>query len=322
MNEEEWIARFIEPRSNPDNPLCGPGDDAALLQGPAGTAAVITVDSLVSGQHFRPEWLHAWHPPEILARRLLRGSLSDISAMGGIASGVLLSLESEELPGFFSERFWQGIDEELATHSLILLGGNLTRCSGGLSLHATVVGHVDPDRSWRRDSAQPGDRIGVTGHPGKAAQALDHLQRGSAVADQDPWRFPASRQRFVTKLNPMLQRNACAIDLSDGLGLDLLRVCKSSQVCAEIDLNRLVSVEGAPTLKQVVSGGEDYELLLVIDPGEAERVEQVAKETGTPFRWIGSVKPMSDQPQIHWHDAGRALADLPEEKGWDPFRQV
>ncbi|MGB1070921.1 MAG: thiamine-phosphate kinase [Planctomycetota bacterium] len=321
MTEEEWIAHYIHPRSNPAHPLSGPGDDAAVWPIPTGNATVLSVDSLVSGQHFKIDWLDDWHPPGVLARRLLRGSLSDISAMGGTATGVLLSLESDQLPGYFSDAFWEEIDREMQLHSMTLLGGNLTRCANGLSLHATVVGHVESDRSWQRDSARPGDRIGVTGFPGKAAQALDQLQGGIPVTDSDPWRSPASRQLFATTLNRKLKRTACAIDLSDGLGLDLQRVCKASGVSAQIDITPLVVSEDAPTLSQVVAGGEDYELLLIVDPVETATVEEVAVETGTPFHWLGNAVTHRDRPVIEWRRAGEAIETLPEKKGWDPFKE-
>ena len=321
MTEEEWIARYIHPRSNPVHPLSGPGDDAAVLPIPPGNATVLSVDSLVSGQHFKIDWLNDWHPPGILARRLLRGSLSDISAMGGTATGVLLSLESDQLPGFFSEAFWEEVDTEMQLHSMTLLGGNLTRCANGLSLHATVVGHVEADRSWRRDSAKPGDRIGVTGFPGKAAQALDQLQSGIPVTDSDPWRSPASRQRFATALNRKMKRTACAIDLSDGLGLDLQRICKASEISAQIDIAPLVASEDAPSPGQVVAGGEDYELLLVVDPEEIATVEEVAVETGTPFHWLGNAEAHQDRPAIEWRLAGETIDNLPQKQGWDPFRE-
>ena len=320
MNEQEWIDRYVLPRKNDVHPLAGPGDDAALIQPPEGEAQVLSVDTLVSGQHFQLDWLQDWHPPQVLARRLLRGSFSDLSAMGATATGVLLSLESDRLPGALGDDFWTGIDEELASHSLLLLGGNLTRCRVGLSLHATVVGHVKTERTWRRDSARPGDRIAVTGYPGKAAQALEHLCSGRPVPEEDPWRSPSSRQDFVRCLSPILDRPACAIDLSDGLGLDLQRVCQASQVSAEVDILELISGEGAPLLQQVIGGGEDYELLLAIDPKETETVERAARETNTPLRWLGTVTEKTETPGIHWHHGGETLRDLPTQKGWDPFR--
>lgn len=321
MNEQQWIQTFIHPRGDQTDPTTGPGDDAALFQAPQGSSSVISVDCLVSGQHFLYDWLLDWHPPEVLATRLLRGSLSDLSAMGATASGLLLSLECEELPGYFGESFWNTVDEELRSCSVKLLGGNVTRSSGSLALHATVVGHVVADRCWRRDRAQTGDWIGVSGRPGKAAQALAQLRKGEVLPKDDPWRSPACRQQFARQLGKKLQKPATAIDLSDGLGLDLQRVCLASHVSAEIDLTDLASARNAPTHEQIIGGGEDYELLLAIDPGDIATVDQVAEETGTPFTWIGRMtEPGSENPQPSWKSRGKEIIPETSLTGWDPFR--
>ena len=321
MNEQQWIETYILPRSDQSDPTSGPGDDAALFQSPQGYSSVISVDSLISGQHFLLDWIEDWHPPEVLATRLLRGSLSDLSAMGATASGILLSLECEELPGYFGDSFWNGIDEEMSSYSVKLLGGNVTRSSGSLALHATVVGHVEAERCWRRDRAQTGDWIGVTGHPGKAAQALTRLRRGELISEGDPWRSPASRQLFARQLVKKLQRPASAIDLSDGLGLDLKRVCQASRVSAEIDLTELTSVSDAPTHQQIIGGGEDYELLLSVDPADIPMVEKVADETGTAFTWIGQITdPGHESPTLRWMSHGKEILSEAGQSGWDPFQ--
>ena len=125
MNEQQWVQHYISPRQHPENAVYGPGDDAALIKPPENSSLVVSVDALVSGQHFTFDALQSWCPPEILARRLVRGSVSDLSAMGAKASGLILSVETPELPGFLGEDFWRGLDAEIERLQICLMGGNV-----------------------------------------------------------------------------------------------------------------------------------------------------------------------------------------------------
>lgn len=326
MNEQQWVQHYISPRQHPENAVYGPGDDAALIQPPENSSLVVSVDALVSGQHFTFDGLQSWCPPEILARRLVRGSVSDLSAMGAKASGLILSVETPELPGFLGEDFWRGLDAEIERLQIRLMGGNVARNPNSLSLHATVLGAVEEARCWRRDRAQLGDRIGVTGSPGSAAKALEHLNQGLTYESPDPWRSPACRQNFVAELAPAMNRPPTAIDISDGLALDLHRVCMASQLSAQVELESLVSSASSPDLKQVLGGGEDYELLLGIDPAESDKVEAIAQESGTEWHWIGEFIPTTDQGPVLEATLKGTPVDIPSTgaatPGWDPFNNA
>ncbi|OUU21720.1 MAG: thiamine-phosphate kinase [Planctomycetia bacterium TMED53] len=321
MNEREWVKEFILQRSHPEESVRGPGDDAAIFDTSVDHSNVISVDSLVSGQHFDEDWLNLWHPPGGLATRLIRGSLSDITAMGARVTGVLLSMETPELPGCFGDDFWKSFDTESALHQIELLGGNITRNEHSTSVHATVLGQVPLGRSWVRDSARPGDWIGVTGFPGSAAQSLQLLQSGSELPEQDPWRFPISRQRFALALQERLQATPACIDISDGLEIDLQRLCTASKVSATVNLDTLLASPTPPTIEQILGGGEDYELILGVDPKEVSTVDQVAKETGTPWHWIGQFEEsIQDMTKLQWQIAGDSFTPQKRDLGWDPFR--
>jgi thiamine-monophosphate kinase len=53
------------------------------------------------------------------------------------------------------------------------------------------------------------------------------------------------------------------MDLSDGLSLDLPRLCKASGVSARIDK---VPIAKGSTIQRALHGGEDYELLFTLRP--------------------------------------------------------
>ncbi len=190
MREREWIDRFVRPRApraDAGGTLLGPGDDAALLAIPPGDVAVLTVDGLIEGRHFLGPWLE----DDELAARLVAVTVSDLAAMGANPLGILLSLETPDLPGRLGDRFFAGLDRILPRAGL-LLGGNVVRTDGPLALTATAIGSVRPDCALRRDAARAGDVIAVSGLPGRAAAARERISQGHLLtaAERAPWVLP------------------------------------------------------------------------------------------------------------------------------------
>ncbi|MEE2883191.1 MAG: thiamine-phosphate kinase [Planctomycetota bacterium] len=319
MTETEWIETFIQPRANKGlrSDWLGPGDDAALLPLDDSECSVLTVDALVEGQHFRTEWLD----DSGLARRLLRSGVSDLTAMGARPRGLLLSIETPELPGRVGETFWDSVDQECQLLDLKLLGGNVVATDGPLALHATCIGSVGIGREWRRNGASVDDLLLVSGYPGRAAQAREQIAAGQSFAGKDPWTAPEPRLLFAATLSTLLAQEApqllpAVIDISDGLLLDLKRLCQVNGCGARIDIGALLEPVGSPTADQVLSGGEDYELLMAIPSSARSIVAKAADETGTPWHEIGTLTANQDQ-QIEVLIQGSDLT--PENQGWDPF---
>jgi len=201
MGEREWIREFILPRvpisAANERGLLGPGDDAALCPIPAGEVSVLTVDGLVEGRHWRTGWLSE----DELAERLIAVTVSDLSAMGATPLGILLSFETPRLPGSLGSLFFQGIDRGLSRCGA-LLGGNVVSTSGPLSLTATALGSVDPEKALRRSQAQVGDTIAVSGLPGHAAAVREKIARGDRLsnAERSPWVCPPDRNLLARAL--------------------------------------------------------------------------------------------------------------------------
>ncbi len=319
MRETDWIETFVLARTAKDPPadFLGPGDDAALLPPQGDDCFVVSVDALIEGQHFLGDWLD----DEGLARRLLRSSVSDLSAMGASPRGFLLSIETAELPGRVGQMFWQGIDAECVVLDLQLLGGNVVKSSGALALHCTCIGSVAPDRQWRRSGAVAGDLLVVTGNPGQAAQARERIARGENLGGQDPWTSPQPRLLFAAALSSALadasqQRQPAVIDISDGLLVDLKRLCAANHCSGRIDIGALIETAGSPLPEQVLGGGEDYELLLAIPASAGEILEQVAARTKTPIHEIGTLTPEAVERVEVWIGDRK---QEPRQPGWDPF---
>lgn len=311
MREREWIRRFVRPRApNPiaGDALLGPGDDAALLALPPGEVAVLTIDGMVAGRHFRPGWL----ADDELAARLVAVTVSDLAAMGATPRGILLSFETPELPGQLGPSFFAGLDRVLS-RSGPLLGGNVVRTDGPLALTATAIGSVEPGRALRRDAARPGDTLAISGVPGRAASARMRIAEGVREENaRTAWVLPPDRVPLGRALGEHGVR--AAVDVSDGLAADLSQLLDESGVGADLDLGPLARAaeHDGIDLSTALGGGEDYELLVA---GEETAITAAFEAAGAGAPLIlGTVRTQTGMSGLV--DGSPVSIDVP---GWDPF---
>ena len=264
------------------------GDDAALL--PRGSWTV-TVDSQIAGVHF-----DAGSDPALLARRLLAVNLSDLAAMGALPAYAFLALSATR--GFDHRRFFRALLAGCRRHGLTLAGGDLATHPSATTATLTLLGRRRPRGRWlRRAAARPGDALWLGGTGGESAAGralLDAGARadGTAVRLPRDWRnappaLAAAARRAVRRhLLPRPQLalsawlagrpRAAAIDVSDGLALDLRRLCRESGVGAVVDASTLPLAPrfaclcerlGRGPLALALGGGEDYVLLFALPSG-------------------------------------------------------
>ncbi|HXG32954.1 MAG TPA: thiamine-phosphate kinase [Bryobacteraceae bacterium] len=283
----------------PDELILGIGDDCAVLR-PRGARQdwLLTTDLMIEGVHF----LAGVHPPVSVGHRALARGLSDIAAMGGEPRFCFVSLAlGEGMGARWLDAFYRGLNALAREHGVVLAGGDLTRARLALC-DIVVCGTAPRNRFLRRDGARPGDRIFVSGRLGGSALGLAERQ-GRA------WRRhlkPAPRLKLGQFLRAQLGATA-AIDLSDGLSLDLHRLCLASGVAAVIE-REPPRFPGA-SLEQALHGGEDYELLFTLPSG----VRAPEEYDGVLLTEIGVMR--LGRPGRVWF-RGRILAP----RGWDPFR--
>ena len=231
----------------------GIGDDCAIFRPRAHEDLLFTTDQMIEDVHFR-----ASHKPASIGERALARSLSDIASMGGEPRFCLVALAVPAKHEKWIEGFYRGLLRLAKRTETTLAGGDLSH-SDKIYCDVMVCGAVARGKALRRDGARIGDAICVSGRLGK------------------PWDRKIEPRLALGQ--SLIGRATACIDLSDGLSLDLHRLCLASKVAAEMD-----SVPVAPdaTVDRALHGGEDYELLFTLPPGA--KLPQKTTRIGTIVR--------------------------------------
>jgi thiamine-monophosphate kinase len=206
----------------------GIGDDCYIY-----SDLVFTTDMMVEGVHFERT-----DEPEAVGYKTLARGLSDIASMGADPRFCLLSLA---VPAWADDAWLKRFYRGLLKFGVPLTGGDLSHADQ-LVCDIMVCGQVPKGKALRRDGAKPGDAIYVSGELG--ANARDHFKR--------------TPQPKLTLGRKLVGKATACMDISDGLSLDLHRLCLASGVAAELET---IPVASGATLDQALNAGEDYELL-------------------------------------------------------------
>ena len=258
--------------------VLGIADDCAIYR-PRGSPEdlLFTTDLLLEDVHFR----RSTHPPEAVGHKALARGLSDIAAMGGVPRFCLLSLALGERTGqAWMQRFYDGLLRLARKVGAPLAGGDLARAGRAAKTGCDIVvcGAVPRGRALRRDGAKAGDAIYVSGRLGGSALGLA-TGKGAAWARH---LRPEPRLRLGVFLRERAGASA-AMDLSDGLSMDLRRLALASGLEARIEPPP--RFPGA-SLEQALDGGEDYELLFTVRP----RVRVPTSFEGVALTRIGCLR--------------------------------
>ncbi|WP_345811761.1 thiamine-phosphate kinase [Paraburkholderia sp. PREW-6R] len=328
LSEFSLIDRFFARRAaaHPSNAKAGTlgiGDDCALLAPRPGQMLAISTDMLVEGRHF-----FADVDPEALGHKTLAVNLSDLAAMGAQPQAFTLAFSLPKADEAWLTAFSNGLFTLADRYGCELIGGDTT--GGPLNLCVTVFGSVPPREALRRDAAQPGDDIWISGTLGDARAGLGVL-RGEWTAnasDTATFRRALERPEPRIALGLALRGIAhAALDLSDGLAGDLKHILDRSNMQAIVDVDAVPRSDALRRLSHEIqrrctlAGGDDYELCFTAPASARQKVEAAGREASVPVTRIGTISApdtAADRPAIHWHDAAGTPLTLTLQ-GFDHF---
>lgn len=324
-DEFALIADLFAPLAASFPGALGLGDDAALMDMPAGTQAVLTMDAMVAGVHF-----FADDPAELIARKLVRVNLSDLAAKGAEPVALMLAAAfPRDVSLDWLRRFAAGLAQDVAEFQVPLIGGDTVATPGPLTLTLTAIGRVPTGQALLRSGAAAGDRVWLSGTLGDAALGLA-CRRGDcpdvSTPDRD-WlqdRYLLPRPRVG--LGPALRGVAsAAMDVSDGLVQDLGHLCRQSGLGAVIDCSllplsaaagRMVAADKT-RLASILGGGDDYEILFTAPVGRTDQVAALAQRAGVTVTAIGLMVPGQG---VRVEDGQGRQLEMPV-TGWRHFTQ-
>lgn len=301
LGEFGRIATFFRPLAAGFPGALALTDDAATISPPAGHELVVTTDAIVAGVHFL-----AQDPPEDIARKALRVNLSDLAAKGAKPLAYTLTLALDVgTPDAWLERFVDGLAADQAQYGIHLAGGDSVSTTGPIWMSITAFGSVETGHMVLRAGAKVGDSVFVTGTIGDAALGLAVAQGVLTGSEEDCAslldRYRLPRPRSV--LAPAVAAFAhSAIDVSDGLAADFAHLCRASRVKGEISVTkvplsaaarRMLAAEPG-RLGDVLSGGDDYEVLLTAPAKSASALHSAAGAAGILLTEIGRIVEPSE----------------------------
>lgn len=312
--------------------ICGVGDDAAVIDN-KDKLTLVSTDLLVEGVHFDLSYTPLKH----LGYKAAVANISDIAAMNGIARQLLVGLSvSSRFPVEALEELYDGIRQACKVYHVDLAGGDTTSSPKGLFLSITVIGEAGKDEVVYRNTARENDLVCVTGDLGAAYMGLLLLEREKATflgnPDMQPdlegndhilgkQLKPEPRTDIIRLLKEIHVKPTAMIDISDGLGSEILHICKGSKLGCRLYEDKIpidpTTVNMAATFNispvtAALNGGEDYELLFTIDQNDYEKVKAIPN-----ISVIGHMTELSQGAQLVASDG--VLVEITAQ-GWNALR--
>jgi len=284
-----------------DNLALGIGDDAALIDIPGGVQLVCTTDMLVEGVHFRSDW----SDPYSVGWKAAAVNLSDIAAMGADPTYAFLSIGfTPDTSLEHLDRIFDGFVDCLTRYESRLAGGDTNSDPERMVLSVTQLGTIRRGDALRRDAARVGDILLVTGSLGGSAAGLALLTEcGVARAekiDKDLVTLHRRPQPRIVAARAAVATGKVrsAMDLSDGLLIDARKLCAACGAGLRIDtaslpiadsVRRAAAQIDRDPIQLALTGGEDYELLMAVDPAAVDDVVKALGDVGVPLTPVGEI---------------------------------
>ncbi len=286
----EHLTKGIELKNK--SSIKGIGDDAAVIDR-GDHVEVVSSDLLVEGVHFDL----GYTPFKHLGYKAVVVNVSDICAMNAQPTHILVSIAvSNRFPVEVLDELYAGIKLACDTYEIDFVGGDTSTSTSGLMISVTAIGSADKDKIAYRSGTKDNDLVCVSGDLGAAYIGLQILEREKQIWKENPKvqpdlegfdyvleriLKPEARKDVVTALAKNEIQPTSMIDISDGLGSELLHICKSSECGVRVYEDKLpIDPTTASQSKEfkmepsvcAMNGGEDYELLFTVDQKDFEKV--------------------------------------------------
>jgi thiamine-monophosphate kinase len=243
------------PRVDTRKIFAGLADDCAIIQmADVQNSLVLKTDCVVERVHF----VRKTKGSQVGWKAMMR-PVSDFAAASAVPRFALITLIAPpETEVAWVKDLYRGLRKAAKHFDVGIVGGETSSTPGSIAVSVSVIGFVERNRAVSRRGGKPGDDLFVTGRLG-GGMKQKHLEFVPRIVES----------RWLTQhfhIHAMM-------DLSDGLGADLPRLARASNVSFNIDLEKLPLDRGA-TVNAAIADGEDYELLFAISPGDGIRLAQ------------------------------------------------
>ena len=262
MQENELIERICQWQQQGPRLKLGIGDDAALLRTLPQANLVVTTDLIADGTHFDSKTA----TPAQIGRKAMAVNLSDLAAMASQPIAAFVSLLLPRATGLeYAETLMQSISDLANEFQCVVAGGDTNTWDGKLAINVTLVGETTARGPLRRNGARPGDELIVTG------------SLGGSIAGHHFSFSPRINEALL--LHERYELHA-GMDISDGLAMDLRRLCQQSSCGAEVIVEQLPISKALEAftdsrdeqVSRALGDGEDFELLLAVPPESARQM--------------------------------------------------
>ncbi|CAN5773812.1 thiamine-phosphate kinase [soil metagenome] len=314
---ELGLLRLVDERIGraPEGEVWG-GDDTAVVSAP-GPRLLLTTDLLVAGIDFEL----AWASGEDIGWKAAVANVSDVAAMGGRPTHALLTVGvAPTAPLALFEGLLEGLVEAMASYGVAVVGGDISE-AGELSVGVSLMGR-EGEQVVLRSGARACDVVCVTGALGGAVGGLEALRRGlprSGAAARLIGRQLRPEARLVAGEALAAAGARAMIDVSDGVALDLARLCDASGTGCTIRSGELPidpdlrALEGFDPVAAALTGGEDFELLCALP---ADRVGMAGRALRSADVDLTPIGEMTAGPRLI---DGRPLETWTE-RAWQHLR--
>ena len=278
------------------------GDDCAVYSGPASKYQLISTDALVENIHFKFSTIS----PEQLGQKVIAVNISDIAAMGGTPTRVLITLGiSKKVSTSFLNKLYNGIHKICTLYDIELFGGDTVSSPKSFFINVTIIGEAKRGKLFTRNGAKKGDLIFTTGTLGDSSLGFKISSNKNLKCAQKAKKYLIKKHCIPIprlKESQLLVRSNCKvtsmIDISDGLVQDLQHICKQSGTGAVIYEKKLPkSLEflnvcrdnRLNSLSFILEGGEDYELLFTLPSDGVKKLARQFEKAKALVTHIGEI---------------------------------